>query len=217
MKLARVYNSSDVQKKLKEYEAFFENLRIVTGKKKPIILDDVLILHNNLDVEQKMSMKLLPWMIDALHDPRLKVMRQFYYTVNGYNEKLRRLLAGYLIRQINDDMTTKSSNKTLRKVGLYSGHDKNLIGVMQALNIYDSEFPEFGSALIFELLSINEEYYVKILHHLGIPEEIETLTLPGCEALCPLNQYLNLTKSAEIPDDEMNCNIKSDKYFDDTD
>lgn len=59
----------------------------------------------------------------------------------------------------------KAQNKTsdyAQKISLYSGHDKNLISLLQSLRIYDFHFPEFSSALIFELLSQNEKYFVKV-------------------------------------------------------
>lgn len=69
-----------------------------------------------------------------------------------------------MVRRLNGDML-KASNKTLgydKKVSLYSGHDKNIVALLQALDAYDLHFPEFGSALIFELLSQNDKYFVKV-------------------------------------------------------
>ncbi|XP_014205848.1 venom acid phosphatase Acph-1-like [Copidosoma floridanum] len=218
--LARVWNSSDVRRKLEGYESFLEELRLGAGKTTRITLDDVLILHNNLSIEKKLNMSMRPWMIDALRDARLGEMRRLYYEIRGYDNKLRRLADGTLVRQMNNDMVRRSneSSKYPRKVTLYSGHDKNLIGVMQALKIYDSHFPEFGSALIFELLaSMDGQHHVKILYHLGIPEVTKTLVIPGCESPCPLARYLNLTKSVEISDEETSCEIRSDNYFADSD
>lgn len=70
---------------------------------------------------------------------------------------------GYMLRKINEDMFEASTNANFtRKVTLYSGHDKNIVGLLQSLKIYDGHFPDFSSALIFELWLHDEQYYVKV-------------------------------------------------------
>ena len=146
---------------------------------------------------------------------------------------------GYLFRLITENMQN-ARNKTAgyeRQLSLYSGHDKNLINLLQALNLYDSQLPEFSSALLFELFSNNgqQNYFVKvssikqvsnanfmiekimvflqISYYLGIPEAIQTLTIPGCATLCPLDDFLRLTKNMVATDEEKNCTILADSYF----
>lgn len=91
---ARVMNSSEVQKKLKEFEPFLESLRLAVGKKALINLNDILLLHNNLDIESRMGLKMEPWMLQVLADERLRKMRMLYYEIHGYNARLRRLNTG---------------------------------------------------------------------------------------------------------------------------
>ena len=49
-----------------------------------------------------------------------------------------------------------------RKIFLYSSHDINVYAVLAALKVVKPHLPEFTSAVILELLSINEKYYVKV-------------------------------------------------------
>ena len=58
---------------------------------------------------------------------------------------------------------SSQSKNEYKKLSLYSGHDKNIISVLQQFEIYDSHFPEFGSALIFELLKGERQYFVKVI------------------------------------------------------
>ena len=36
--------------------------------------------------------------------------------------------------------------------------------------------------------------YLQVNYYLGVPAEIKTLQIPGCETLCPLDQFSNLMK-----------------------
>ncbi|OXU17936.1 hypothetical protein TSAR_011002 [Trichomalopsis sarcophagae] len=216
--LTRVSSLPDVQKKLGKFDTYLEELRKTVGKKSKLNLNDILLLHNNLDIEKRMNLTMLPWMNDVLADERLIEMRRLYYEINSYTDLLKRLLSGFMLRKINEDMFEGSTNANFtRKITLYSGHDKNIIALLQSLKIYDGHFPDFTSALIFELWFHDEGYYVKIFYYLGIPEEMKEFTIPGCANPCSLAEYLKLTKAAEVRDNELNCKIYSTTYFSETD
>ncbi|XP_058796773.1 venom acid phosphatase Acph-1-like isoform X2 [Phymastichus coffea] len=210
--LKKVYNSTEIQITFREYETYLKELRLIVGKKSDITLNDILLLHNNLDIEHRMNLTMEAWMLSVLADKRLIQLRQLYYVIGNYNRMLQRLQAGTLMRQITENLQSANKKKT-PKVTLFSGHDKNIISLMQLLGVYDLHFPDFGSALLFELLSENQQYYVKILYFRGLPEETTTITLPGCKAICPLDEFVTLTKNLKITDEEMNCKINVDSYF----
>lgn len=71
------------------------------------------------------------------------------------------MTSGAILRRINENLQRLNGEKTAI-VTLLSGHDKNIINVLQLLDVYDLHFPDFGSALIFELLNQDESYYVKV-------------------------------------------------------
>ena len=52
--------------------------------------------------------------------------------------------------------------KKKRKIFLYSSHDINVYAVLPALKVVKPYLPEFTSAVILELLSINGKYYVRV-------------------------------------------------------
>lgn len=89
-----ILNSSEVQSKLMKYRTFLKELRITVGKQSPITLDDILLLHNNLDIEHRMNLHMEPWMLETLADKRLVELRQLFYEIHNYNAKLQRLQTG---------------------------------------------------------------------------------------------------------------------------
>lgn len=110
-----------------------------------------------------------------------------------------RLFAGVLLNRVIDDMN-KVINKSLpdRKINLFSAHDINVAGLLHALNISKYHIPEYTSSVIIELRKKDEEYFVKVLHYLGIPPTILQVQIPGCEILCPYNKFVKLTESITV-------------------
>merc|ERR1712110_363563 len=56
--------------------------------------------------------------------------------------------------------------------------------------------PPYASGLILELYQDeNTQYSVKMFYHPDVSGDPVEMTLPGCEAPCPLEQWANLTKN----------------------
>lgn len=66
---------------------------------------------------------------------------------------------GVTLRKMIDNM--KKDNK---KIHLYSGHELNVVMLLQTLGVYDDRFPEYSSAVILELHEIQKKQYVKVLY-----------------------------------------------------
>lgn len=52
-------------------------------------------------------------------------------------------------------------------------------------------------------------------YYLGIPPVVKNLKLPNCDELCPVKEFLKITKEFCANDEERNCEIQGDSYFDD--
>ena len=53
-------------------------------------------------------------------------------------------------------------------------------------------------------------------YFLGIPEEAEVVAIPGCEEICPLNKFLNLTKNVtSTNEDMMSCEVAPAGFYKD--
>ena len=110
----RVLKSTEVKNKLKEYEEFLQNLKKLVGKKTPVDFDDILLLHNNLDIENRLNMTMEPWMSELLKNGTLKNLREYYYELSNYNDKLIRLKTGKFCSQIPGDILTHKNNKFIK-------------------------------------------------------------------------------------------------------
>lgn len=56
----------------------------------------------------------------------------------------------------------KNGTLSNTKIYLYSGHEINVLTVLDAFNVYKPHVPEYSSAVILELLQKNDQYYVKV-------------------------------------------------------
>ena len=83
-----------MQNELKSYESYMENLRLLIGKESPVTLNDINLLHNNLDLERRLNLTMQPWMINLLEEGTLRKLRVYSYKIRGYNEVLRRTAIG---------------------------------------------------------------------------------------------------------------------------
>ncbi|XP_011251429.2 venom acid phosphatase Acph-1-like [Camponotus floridanus] len=119
---------------------------------------------------------------------------------------LKTLNGGPLLRKIINDMNAMI-NGTLkdRKLNLFSGHDINVAGIMYALNIFDEQVVRYTSSIMIELHEKNSEFFVKVVHYLGIPSTIIEKCIPGCKILCPYNKFIQLTSAVTATNEELKC------------
>lgn len=75
-------------------------------------------------------------------------------------------MTGGIVRTMLENMqksVTLEDNEIKSKINLYSGHDVNILALLSSLNLVEAHLPEFTSAVIIELLSLEEKYYVKVI------------------------------------------------------
>eukprot|EP00871_Galdieria_phlegrea_P004431 jgi/Galph1/498/GphlegSOOS_G5156.1 len=130
--------------------------------------------------------------------------------VLGYDEKLReeslRLSGGMLVKELMENMRKSVKGTQPYKCMLYSGHDTTLLPLLCMLDIYDDEWPSFGSFLSFEVFSDSQgSFYVGVFYN-G-----KQCRIPKCEdaIFCPWERFeeqmsfwiLRDEKTACQPDD----------------
>lgn len=93
----RVFDSPEMQDEVKKFKPYLEELQVATGKNTSLTLQDVLILHNNLDIENRMNLTMETWMKKALADERTRDIRKLVYELDAYNSKLIRLAPGMIV------------------------------------------------------------------------------------------------------------------------
>ncbi|CAG9818086.1 unnamed protein product [Phaedon cochleariae] len=90
------------------------------------------------------------------------------------------------------------SQNTEPKLFLYTGHENNINNILFAMGIEEPHFPNYSATVVFELHSLEienrTEFAVKVVHINGPDQNFVVKQLKGCDVLCPLNKFQELTK-----------------------
>lgn len=206
----RVLESPEGKIGLSKFNNFMRQLTEWTGKNISTPLD-MYYLYHTLMAEYSLGLPLPSWTRQIFPDGELLNGTVFAYDIASSTPTLKKLYAGPYLRQVTttmlDFVTGASENE--RKLYLYSGHETNIAALLQALNLYKPHVPAYSSSIILELHEIDNDYFVKVLHYLGIPSKVEELQLPGCDVLCPLDSYLEIIDDLIPTQAELQCNKRT--------
>ncbi|GJQ72573.1 hypothetical protein Trydic_g1241 [Trypoxylus dichotomus] len=195
--LDKIYESAVYRRVLDEYKEVLKYIEENTGK--PIrTLDDVFGIFQTLYAETQMNFTLPGWTKSVFPDP-ISFLAGLQCNFENYNDILKRLNGGRMLKKVIEHMEKKANNSltpTGRKIYLYSGHENNVINILAALNVFTPHVPNYSAAAVIELHKLNETggYGVKVLYAKDVSAEPEVQQIPGCESLCNLNKFLQITK-----------------------
>lgn len=119
------------------------------------------------------------------------------------------IILGPVVKKILNDIENGVENK--RKIFIYSAHEYNIAYVLSVLQLYDKPFlPSFGYCILFEVHEIDGKFKIKVFSGADhskkfatpgamtlftILENFQPKKIPGCEELCDLEQFKNITKN----------------------
>ncbi|KAF7406002.1 hypothetical protein HZH68_005371 [Vespula germanica] len=209
--LDKVLKSPEIKKINQENKHLYDYLTEKTGMS-VTSLKDVDHIYDTLFIEKLYNKTLPEWTKNVFPD-KLKSLAAKSFTINAYNKILQRLKMGLLFREIIDHMEKKSRNALIpdRKVWIYSAHDETVANMLMTLNLFDPHCPPYTATILIELRVNSEKEYFVTISYRNTTEEPNLLTLPGCNTLCPLNKFIQLTKDI-IPEDwHKECMMKHEK------
>ena len=101
--------------------------------------------------------------------------------------------AGPILKDIIDNFKSKE------RLFLYSSHDSTLIAILHSLGLDDIKWPPYSSSLIFEVLSIDKNDYVRIVYNGDL------MKLNWCNELskCPISKFIE--RSLRLNEISENC------------
>ncbi|XP_076183775.1 prostatic acid phosphatase isoform X2 [Ptiloglossa arizonensis] len=176
-------------------------------------LKTVLELYDVLFIENLYN-KTLPEWTKAVFPDKLKPISSKSFTISAYNKILQRLKSGLLLGEMIDHMEKKMQNTLVpnRKVWMYSAHDETIANMLMTLNVFDPHCPPYTAMILIELrVNLKDQYFVTVSYKNSTLEPL-LLTLPGCNALCPIKQFIALTKDVIPVNWEKECTMHWDKF-----
>lgn len=158
-----------------------------------------------------MSFSLPEWVASALNGTAMEYLAAFYLTSFTNSTELKKLEAGFLIKEMLDRFKEKSlsSLEPDRSLWIYAAHDLTIVNILNALNLYDVRFnmedcmlsfnlisfffqlkiPKYASSLHFELYQHEQEYYVQIFYRKTDEDISPPFDIPNCGTKCKLNEF----------------------------
>ncbi|XP_043474532.1 venom acid phosphatase Acph-1-like [Leptopilina heterotoma] len=158
-------------------------------------ISDLHALYTTFETEKYLNLTLPSW-TETLYPegPFVKNVARAYHLFN-YNDNMKKQNGGMLIKKFINDILAVKNGEMGNKLFLYSAHDITVAAVLKALGVYFPHVPKYSSATILELHQIKEDYFIKIVYYLGVPEETMDLTIPNCKTMCPLEDFIRLVKN----------------------
>ncbi|GLV36906.1 uncharacterized protein CBL_02259 [Carabus blaptoides fortunei] len=220
LELDKVMSEGEVKENLDKHQELFKALSSVTGLHIKDF-DDVQSLYSTLIAEEGYGLKLPDW-TKKFYPDTLESLTEYSYIVNAYNDKLKRLKGGVLLKKLLVDWHQVAKNSTKhvdsalehllkskewiqaaaqygdvsdeRKLFVYAGHDSTITNLLSALNVWEQQIPNYGITVMLELLKKHStnEYGVQIFLRNSTTVPPHLLTIPGCESFCPLHQLTRL-------------------------
>ncbi|XP_025992119.1 prostatic acid phosphatase [Solenopsis invicta] len=151
--------------------------------------------------------KTLPQWTKSVFPEKMKPLAILSFMTGAYNTRLQRLKSGPLLKDIIDHMIKKAQNTLQpdRKMWMYSAHDETIGNMLMTLNIFEPHCPPYAAILLIELRTNSKNQYFVTISYKNTTEEPRLMTLPGCATLCPLNDFINLTKNVVPENWEKEC------------
>ncbi|CAH0548543.1 unnamed protein product [Brassicogethes aeneus] len=211
--LEKVVKSEEVQKIYRDNEKLIKKLQDLTGKDIKT-LADVQDVYSTLQSEKAFNLTLPTWADYFMY--KMQYLSDLSFSITSYNDKLRRLKGGPLLKKILNDWKAKK-NGTIkpmkRKAFLYGAHDYTIAYLLGALKIFDPQTPGYGVAVLLELSKNQEnEFAVQVFFRNDTSLPPYELTIPGCTKICPLEKLVDLTKNVIPGDVKAECKSEDRKY-----
>eukprot|EP00090_Calanus_glacialis_P002491 TRINITY_DN11869_c0_g1_i5.p1 TRINITY_DN11869_c0_g1~~TRINITY_DN11869_c0_g1_i5.p1 ORF type:complete len:413 (-),score=122.52 TRINITY_DN11869_c0_g1_i5:35-1273(-) len=168
-------------------------------------------IYDSLLIERFYNKTLPDWTKSVFPGGKFGELRNLVFVMDSFDHEMKRLQGGPFVSELvghYDDVEGSTLVPANRKVFMYSAHDTTVSYVMNTLGIYDGLAPPYASLLMFELYEV-DGLHVKISWRNDTTTPPHVLTIPGCQQLCPLKLFKQLTESVRPADWRQECKIGS--------
>ncbi|XP_045539539.1 testicular acid phosphatase [Papilio machaon] len=135
----------------------------------------------------------------------------------GLNQTMLPLQAGLLLKEFFEVSFAAVDGESSPKVRIYSGHDVNVYALEAISRVTPQGSPLYAALFALELRKVRETgRYVVLPVYVSSPgEPVQYLQVKGCDLLCDLNRFYEITSPDLIDVDEwkLRCNYDRNAKF----
>ncbi|CAH2055622.1 unnamed protein product, partial [Iphiclides podalirius] len=152
--------------------------------------------------------------------PEIKSAADKAFDILFGNDTMLPMQAGLLLKEFFDVASAAISGEPTKKVRIYSAHDTTVYAFEAISRATPRQgAPMYAAAFALELRRVKETgRYIVVPVYLKSPgEPLEYLHIEGCEALCDLEQFYEITAPFLLDEDERKrrCKYNENAPFDD--
>lgn len=206
----------DMEKAILHHGPLFDYISNHTGTKvtKP---SDIEYLYNILETRVAYNLSIPEWADGIFPDGEMYNVTLLQYDLLLKTKIQKQLGGGTFLKEIiiNALEYIRGNMTEERKIMMYSGDSRNIVGILKAMNMWSPHIPSEATSLIFELYLNNntKTYGIKINYYTGIYEENIRLILPKCSEICPLDAFSNIVFNSIPIDEELLCEWTNESYL----
>ncbi|KOC59081.1 Venom acid phosphatase Acph-1 [Habropoda laboriosa] len=217
LEMEKMLRMNTVREKLSHYAPLFDHISSHTGMKiqQP---SEVALLYAVLETKADLNQSLPQWAQDIFPDGGMYNVSLLEYDLLCETSLQKQLNGGTILKEIlaNSLMYIKGSIPKERKLMVYSGNERNIVGVLKALNLWSPHIPNEAASVIFELYFDNKtgDHGMKINYYTGVDGDTIPLKIPNCTEICPMNTFLRSVFDVLPQNAELLCNWKKIDWSD---
>lgn len=224
IEMNKVLGMERVREQWSDHLDMFHHISQSTGMKirQP---SDVALLYAALETKADLNQSLPEWAQDIFPHGGMYNITLLEYDLLWQTTLQKQLNGGTMLKEVLANSLTYI-DKTVpreRKLMIYSGNERNIVGVLKALNLWSPHIPKEAASVIFELYLDNEtgDHGIKINYYTGVDDNVTIpLTIPNCTEICPIKTFLYLVMDIIPHNAEQLCNWQkidlSDTILDNT-
>uniref|UniRef100_A0A3B3U3V6 Lysosomal acid phosphatase n=1 Tax=Poecilia latipinna TaxID=48699 RepID=A0A3B3U3V6_9TELE len=189
-----------------KYQDFIEMVKNKTGLKAANVLSAWLV-YDTLFCESRHNMSAPDWVTPDVME-KLRFLKDFGFQIlfGVYKQQEKsRLQGGLLLGEIV---------KNLTKMALFflvaSQHDTTVVALQASLNVFNGKQAPYASCHIIELYRENNgSASVSMFYRNDTSVEPYPVQLPSCAHVCPLEDFVRITKPFISDDRDKECQVPS--------
>jgi len=170
-------------------------------------------IYDTLLIEDLNNMTLPEWTKSVFPGGKFEELRDLSFTIDTFTHELKRLKGGPFVNELIDhfhQVQNGSLDPPERKLFMYSGHDTTVAPILHTLGVFDIKAPPYASMIIIELFD-RSGLYVRVSYRNTSDQPPTVLSIPGCDPLCPLDNFEDLTESIRPLDWRSECGLGTDQ------
>jgi len=167
-------------------------------------------IWDTLRIQKAYNMTLPDWVTPEVFKHMEKLSDLFFDSrVLVPNEEAKRVKAGPLIKFLVNNMESKLQSKNVAKMYALSGHDTTSSIALGAVGVFDTQFPSYASAAIFEMHKINNDHVVRVFFRNDTSVPPFEFEIPNCGYPCSLNKFKSIMSPIMVDGEEWAAACKS--------